>query len=445
MADTTTNENPIHWQSAFWGLAAIAFNTAIQDSGEVLGFSPKYRMVLKASPIYCLFDTIDTLVGFVFHCRYFTPRQALQLLGRTRTTDEPVSREKNFAQWLLSWAGLILALLQVIKLFSFRGVPWTQVFAAFYFTSFVVQETINQLGRPKPARSTNTTTTLPIHSSRPEWAFANWEFVDKDRWGRIENIHDVGIKTSAFAGRFLPLTLQIVLWAWLTGVTYPYADDRAVSEEFHTDGYLLLSITIANLIVSMFPILPIYIIWVVVLVIFGNVAIILTITAVAGPGLLTGYVIMYVFTHLLDLAGIKVSDGQRAISRIAIGITLIVVQFRALRPIYTLYILGVFENWPDIFYAPVGILQELYVDKIILPFGFQLTCGCCIVGTAAFISWKGLRLATRFQLISRPQATSSNWAASFLVLANIASALFYYSVHYSEDGTFKPEWAENLG
>jgi hypothetical protein len=31
----------VHWQSAFWGIAVIAFTTATQDAGEVLGLPAK--------------------------------------------------------------------------------------------------------------------------------------------------------------------------------------------------------------------------------------------------------------------------------------------------------------------------------------------------------------------------------------------------------------------
>jgi hypothetical protein len=49
-----------------------------------------------------------------------------------------------------------MVVLTAVKVFTFRDLPWTQVFAAVYFAAFVVQEVVNHIGPPKQ------TLTLPV-------------------------------------------------------------------------------------------------------------------------------------------------------------------------------------------------------------------------------------------------------------------------------------------
>ena len=55
------------------------------------------------------------------------------------------------SQRFISWLLLAAAVVQAVKLFSCRGLPWTQVFGAIYLVSYLVVEVLNELGHASEA------------------------------------------------------------------------------------------------------------------------------------------------------------------------------------------------------------------------------------------------------------------------------------------------------
>ena len=139
---------PVHWQSAFWGLAALALNSAVQDSGRVLGLRAKYQLALKKSLLICLFDTIHTIFSVARQYRHTSLRSSLQSAAAVRRVHEHRAKHVKLAERVLSITVSVAAILQLIKLSALNGVPWTQAFGAFYFASYLVQEGLYHFDAP---------------------------------------------------------------------------------------------------------------------------------------------------------------------------------------------------------------------------------------------------------------------------------------------------------
>ena len=238
MANTTTDlARPVHWQSAFWGLAAIGFNTAIQDSGSVLGLSKDHRMALRTSPLICLFDTVQVLLAFAVHCSHHPPREAIRLVAKGRLVEEAASAKSNPGQCMLTWASRVIALLQVVKIFSLSGLPWTQVFATFFFASYVIQEIVNRFGETKKEHTPASSSQLENGHMQAKITASTPDPVAAPARDTLRLV----VKKSAFA-------FQILLWMWLLGGPF-HRDDRS--------AYGIFSHTIP-LITAVAPAIPLW-------------------------------------------------------------------------------------------------------------------------------------------------------------------------------------------
>ena len=139
---------PVHWQSAFWGLASLALNSAVQDSGRVLGLPTECQLALKTSPLVCLFDAIHTLFSVAQQCRHRPLRSSLQSVAAVKGVHSYRGKNVKSTEGLLSIVVSVAALLQLIKLSGLSGIPWTQAFGAFYFVSYIIQEILFHFGSP---------------------------------------------------------------------------------------------------------------------------------------------------------------------------------------------------------------------------------------------------------------------------------------------------------
>lgn len=143
--------NEISWQSAFWSLPPLAINTMMQPTGRVCGFDPSLRTYLRASPIICAFDTITILTRFIAYRRlgFSSPLAAKKILnarGHNEEDNEPGGIRILEQVLFLRCVWFIVGVLpQVIKLSACSGIPWTQLWACFYLSSFLVLEAMNIL------------------------------------------------------------------------------------------------------------------------------------------------------------------------------------------------------------------------------------------------------------------------------------------------------------
>ena len=146
---------PVHWQSAFWGLAALAINSAVQDSGRVVGLPAKYQLALKTSPLICLLDTVYTIGSIARQSRHNSYHSSLQSAAAFREGHKHCEKHVTPTERLLSIVAGVAAILQLIKLFGLSGIPWTQAFGSFYFASYLIQEVLFHLGAPTYPRASS--------------------------------------------------------------------------------------------------------------------------------------------------------------------------------------------------------------------------------------------------------------------------------------------------
>lgn len=150
MEDTqVVYDDSVSWQSAFWALVPIALNSVAQPCGRVQGYPSRYAYLWKISPIVCFFDAVYLSIDFVFNalekgslCR------AAQHIRQKRFYDvEPASERNSLGKLqenvaFRTGAFLFGVIPQTVKLYSMRGIPWTQVWGSMFLGSFLMTEAI---------------------------------------------------------------------------------------------------------------------------------------------------------------------------------------------------------------------------------------------------------------------------------------------------------------
>ena len=139
----------VSWQSAFWALVPIALNSIAQPCGKVQGYPSRYAYLWKISPIVCVFDaaylTIELMSAII---KKGSLRRATQQIRDKRFSDSVRESERNSMGRLqenvaFRIGGFFFGVVpQIIKLYSMRGIPWTQVWGSMFFGSFLVIEII---------------------------------------------------------------------------------------------------------------------------------------------------------------------------------------------------------------------------------------------------------------------------------------------------------------
>ena len=139
----------VSWQSAFWALVPIALNSIAQPCGKVQGYPSRYAYLWKISPIVCMFDAAYlTIELFSAIIRKGSLRRAAQQIRDKRFSDSVPESERNSMDRLQENVAFRIGAFffgvipQTIKLYSMRGIPWTQVWGSMFFGSFLVIETI---------------------------------------------------------------------------------------------------------------------------------------------------------------------------------------------------------------------------------------------------------------------------------------------------------------
>ena len=146
--NSLSSENFLTWQSALWALVPIALNTMTQPSGRFREFPSPWSFVVRSSPIFCAFATLDSLWSVVeFFLRNGSLKGALRNFVAERFSGSPDDAEGSFASLrknTIFRIGLFVigALPQIVKIFATKGIPLTQVACAAYLSTFVVDEVL---------------------------------------------------------------------------------------------------------------------------------------------------------------------------------------------------------------------------------------------------------------------------------------------------------------
>ncbi|KAJ9614127.1 hypothetical protein H2200_002263 [Cladophialophora chaetospira] len=139
MANTT-----ISWQSAYFGLVAIALNTMTQPGGRICEFAAASRLFMRSSAVVCVADTIQMLVHLVsdlWEGDSFRDAMAHivddQFEGIDANEEDSLAslRRTTVTRWTVF---LISGAPQIVKLFAFSGITWTKICAAAYVASWLV-------------------------------------------------------------------------------------------------------------------------------------------------------------------------------------------------------------------------------------------------------------------------------------------------------------------
>ena len=162
MAD---EEQVVSWQSAFFGIALIALNSMAREGGPALGVHDDKREAMFCSPIICLLDTLYILgylsIKLIKGCRLSEAiKSAAAAAGeesKLSTSSEGGLQERKapLKVLVIDVAIPIAAILQLVKVMGFHGVPWTQAFAMFYATNYFLRETLRRCPTSSAAITTS--------------------------------------------------------------------------------------------------------------------------------------------------------------------------------------------------------------------------------------------------------------------------------------------------
>lgn len=160
-----TTSNEVCWESLWYALIPIALNSMLQPrepTGTTCGFDSSLRIYLRSSPILCAVDATFILIRFIFYTRrrghvYSLARAAKEIRYARGVVEERhqhqagetihevprlrpgylLSPEAN--AYLLYFTIAFGVITQLPKLTVYSGgagaIPWTKVWAWFYFGS----------------------------------------------------------------------------------------------------------------------------------------------------------------------------------------------------------------------------------------------------------------------------------------------------------------------
>lgn len=145
--DSGEDASPVTWHIALWVLLSLCSNSMAQPSGRLCGTPARHRLYLSSSPILCcadaiciLFQTLTTMIKLNIN-----PLQACSFIVQRRSEDQPrLYYPSSWPRWIFFIMGPLPA---AIKLASFSGTPWTQVWGFMFLLSFNVIELVALLAR----------------------------------------------------------------------------------------------------------------------------------------------------------------------------------------------------------------------------------------------------------------------------------------------------------
>ncbi|KAK5107718.1 hypothetical protein LTR62_000740 [Meristemomyces frigidus] len=148
LPEETTHQIP--WPLLLSALLAFSLNTMLQPSGRVCGAPPVLGFMLRSSPVVCLLDTgymlgqlamyyLNPVPGSSAHQRLLRVRYQAGDDGAEEKVDSLLKVQESQLVRLVVFA---FSLRDMIKLYGYRGIPWTQAIASSYLVSFLVVEVL---------------------------------------------------------------------------------------------------------------------------------------------------------------------------------------------------------------------------------------------------------------------------------------------------------------
>ncbi|KAL2833316.1 hypothetical protein BDW59DRAFT_156818 [Aspergillus cavernicola] len=146
-----SDNHQILWPTIFFWMVCFALNSTSQPTGRVLGLPYRHPSILRSSPIICAFDAINILTSWVTHVvspiakpasfRHSATRILLHRVVNKEGNPDIQAIKNIKAQSRVRWALFLLGTVpQFIKLFTSRGIPWSQAIGAIYLASWLLFE-----------------------------------------------------------------------------------------------------------------------------------------------------------------------------------------------------------------------------------------------------------------------------------------------------------------
>ena len=232
-SSASSSPSPVSWQSACLGLVPLALNAMTQPSSLDAPLSQSSLLFAsRSSPFICLADTLEIIISLVIHGFHGkSPSQAALLVNWQRARHrlgEDVDELEDIPAEKHPWGFVILlvaAVLQAVKILSFKGLFWTKLWAGVYLSSYMLIAVVGFLA-PKDWRDRRSEI---VSSRRSSLGFATLSQVLL--WSAL-GAHFVccsWILDRIIAGDsaplripflyvFLPLIVQVLTSAWITTV-----------------------------------------------------------------------------------------------------------------------------------------------------------------------------------------------------------------------------------
>jgi hypothetical protein len=150
--------NQITWPNAYWPLVGLALNTMIHRSESVCGFDdPSLEVYLKSAPCICAADTIAILIR-LFVYRYkagrtgsfaLAAKQVLKDRGYYFEVAHHPERSTECPLFVRVFASIASIGWAIAKLLNTKRIPFTQVWAIFYFAHYGVVSIMIHLSSEK--------------------------------------------------------------------------------------------------------------------------------------------------------------------------------------------------------------------------------------------------------------------------------------------------------
>jgi hypothetical protein len=334
-------------------------------------------------------------------------------VARSRQQENPDEGEesKSISLFVGRWILLVLAVLQGLKLYALRGIPWTQVFGTLYLVSYATNAVLNVLGKPQ----INGETEMRRGDVRPS----------------ISLIHRFAMVAAC---------LQIAIWITVGGAAVP---DHWLTTLAHKRCGWPVNVATA------IWISPIFILW---YILSASVMItdIMILLFPSGAVLFSMTVLVRRFFPSLlkivaDVFGCSVETMRYTFAGLFTVVAASVeVCLLGWFPLFNAFVESKTTGWLASNTGLDSILHEWATYK---PYGFAFLA----LGLTAMISYFLHRIFCMGSIARKVKATSLGlsrnlgWACLFMFLANISLTVLYYGHVYSPDGTSKPSWTDNLG
>jgi hypothetical protein len=407
---STGSAQTVSWQSAFWALATIAANTCLQDSGNICEIDAKFGLLIKSSPIFCAVDAFIAWGQIIYYLTRVPPREALRTVAscreqhRTNAAAESTSLPRIVGRCLL----LVLTLLQALKLYALRGIPWTQVFGTMYLISYGTNALLNILGRPEPDQ----------YHAQPE---RRGDILPSKRLVRFFAV--------------VAACLQTAIWIIIVRKSVP--DKWLASLRLRKCGWPIDFITFLAF-------LPVYLfLGILYMGAFTVDLSLLFVPPILGTGAI-GSLVNGFLPSLSDSAanlfGCKVLTLHVTIVALvtAMSVTASICFFKPF-PVWQAFlkpnnfpmrlIQNILDHWDK--YTPFSFaFLALTFTAIISHFLYRVLC----MGS----------LARRIGITNYGISSNLGWSCVFTFMANFALAMLYYGYVYSPQGTSMPAWLNNL-